>query len=299
MYSRTPISSRQSKNFNLKRKRKRIAVGVSGVFGMVALCFFLTYLFSSAVFKITDIRIAGIDTETTDSIHAAALDALTGAYAGIFSKSSTLFYPRSELMARVRTYPQVGEVEISRSGIHALVLNVTERKQAARICSTLPNFADTHSETDSEASCYFADERGYIFKPAPSFSGTVYPQFYFPDLVLSTSSQSAVGLFATSTEEFVKLREVYETVVASGISVEGMLAKSNNEYELYAHNADGDTSIVIIYFNTISSPTEQISNLISFWKHAQELARTNGRISSFDSIDVRYGSNIYSVEKSQ
>ena len=52
------------------------------------------------------------------------------------------------------------------------------------------------------------------------------------------------------------------------------------------------TDTVVIYFNGKSKFTDELINLISFWKHATESAKSTHTTVSFDYIDVRYGANV-------
>ena len=293
MHPRTPLSSKQSKNF---REKKRIQFAAKLILGVVVgglFLFLVSYMSSVSALTITDIEVIGLDKEHVPQFRAAALKSLEGKYLGLFSRSNTFLFPHEELYALARAYPETDAVTFQRSGFDRVIATITEKEQHALVCTTLPDFTGALLSPDPEGACYFSDATGFIFKQAPSFSDTVYRRFYFPDLVVTPSREGGVGVFATSTTEFERITSVHEALSAHGIVVEATLSKGNNEYELYAHNPAPDASIVVVYFNTTVSTAEQVSNLISFWDHAVAAARAKGESVSFESIDVRYGAYVF------
>ena len=102
-----------------------------------------------------------------------------------------------------------------------------------------------------------------------------------------------IGSLATSTAEFGLIQRIYRAIEDAHIVPEAMLMKGGGEYELYVHNPDVASSTAVIYFNTVAPIEDQIANLISFWDHTLEVARTKKQQIEFDYIDVRYSPNVY------
>ncbi|MEK7641427.1 MAG: hypothetical protein AAB365_00355 [Patescibacteria group bacterium] len=295
-------ASRQSKSFTTKRRARTLL----GVFGGIALVAGFLYIVSAlsrvGPLTIETVRISGIDAESEQlALRASALGALEGSYLGIFSRANTLIYPKRTIVAKIKDQlASVERVSIDRDGAHTLNISIVEKEPAALVCVTLPDFNGTDLSLEDPGSCYFADGGGYIFKKAPSFTGNIYHRYYVPDLVSEASStESVVGKSATSSDEFKALEKLYSTASANGIVSDAILIKANREYELYARNpppvgaASSAASTVVIYFNTLTSLEEQTANLVSFWKHMVDQARAKRETLQFDSIDVRYGANVF------
>lgn len=262
---------------------------------VIALVLILWLLSSWQALQITTIQVSGADEEYVSAIHDAATRELAGTYLGIMPRTNAYFYPRSRIRETIAgLYHAIESVDVFRTDRHTIVVTVHEKVPAALVCASLPDFdGDTISLLDSD-SCYFVDAEGILFKKAPSFSGTLYDRYYMPDLAEREATSSAMlGSSATSTATFGIIRSIYSTIEGRGITVDAMLTKPSYEYELYVRNPGMSSSTAIVYFNTIASVDEQISNLISFWDHEVSRSRVDGKGVIFESIDVRYPPNVY------
>lgn len=292
-------ASRQSKSFTAKRRTCAIILASASILSLAAILHVTSAISSADFLAITTVNVKGVETDIeTDELRASALESLQGDYLGMFSRANTLIYPKKTIVANIpQKFPWVGSVDVSREGAHGIELVVTEKEPAALICTTLPDFNGNDLSLEDPGSCYFADDKGFIFRKAPSFSGNVYHRYYAPELGADASTTDAlVGKFATSSVGFNKLDMFYASVSEQGIVVDAILMKPDGEYELYARNPTSDSSVastVVIYFNDASPLDEQATNLISFWKHMAEDARTKKQKLQFDSIDVRYGANVF------
>ena len=290
-------TSKQSHTFRTKRRiRTIILASVSGV-ALIASVAFVSWISKLSFWTITNVQVSGIEQEKAPAIREATLVAVNGSYLGLFSRANAFVYPRRSLeRTLMQSYTEAQRVSIHRSGLHTLIIDIEERKPAALICTTLPDFNGNELSLDDPGSCYFADENGLIFKKAPSFSGAVYHRYYIPGLAEkaeASSTQGIVAEMATTTDEFRLVQGVYDTLQRNTLVTDALLMKDNGEYEAYVRNPGASSSTVVVYFNTITSPATQISNLISFWKHSVDTARTLKKVPEFESIDVRYGANVF------
>lgn len=244
---------------------------------------------------ISEITVSGMEEGEAVSVRAAALDSLQGSYLGLFSRASSFLYPRSVIKAEIRRdHPEVASVSVARDGLRTVAIDIVEKEPSALICVTYPDFNGSDLALNDPGTCYFADETGYIFKKAPSFSGTVYHTYYVPDLASGASStDSVIGRYATTTVEFARVQDFYAGVKAAGITVDAVFARSDGEYELYARNITGtretEISTVVIYFTTTMDTAEQLSNLVSFWNHM----KTTKPQPHFSDIKLQYPPNVY------
>jgi hypothetical protein len=258
----------------------------------------LSFLTRLNAFAITEIKVFGADADITGALQSAAEQAIAGDYLGIFSRSSTIIYPKNDIIAGIESAsPRVLDVSVSRAGLHGLIISVSEKAPATIVCASLPDFEDNRLVFDDSSPCYLADDAGLIFEAmaadsalssTPSSAPSTAPTFdvyYAPDLPDSASPNGPVGSYATSTAEFVKLRSFYDGARTIGISPDGLLIKEGGEYELYA-------STTVIYFNDAGSISKELDNLAAFWTNMTATARSNGKPVSFDYIDLRYGNSV-------
>lgn len=309
MNSRTRLSNRQSKSF-VRQQRDR-TIWKIGLFIVVILAwlFVLSRISWLGAFAISNVEVYGADPDITPALRTAALSQLQGSYMSLFARSDSLIYPRGAIVQAIKAASdRVNSVDVRRAGFHGLAITVTEKAPAAIVCAGLPDFssdpsgdAASSTATTDDTGCYYADNSGLIFEAAPSFSNQVYRRYYEPNQADTASSSGPIGAYATSTQEFAALQTFFVGAHDAGIHTLGILVKDGGEYELYAENpaalsstgADDHTDIVVIYFNDAGSLQTELSNLISFWSKQFSDARANGTAPHFDSIDVRYGSNVF------
>ncbi len=290
-------SSHQSKNFTTKRRTRiivRSVVAIIAVFIVVA----VVSIFSSwSVLTLTNVQVSGVNQEEVVAIHDIVMQSLSGKYLGLFSRANYFIYPRSQIKQLIKAaYFEIDTVDITRADWHTVTVSVHEKTPLALVCATLPDFNGNELSLNDPGTCYFVDRSGVIFKKAPSFSGTVYNRYYIPDLASgdnTASSTALIGTYATSTDKFHIIQQLYATIKQNNIIADAMLMKGGGEYELYIRNPNTSSSTAVVYFDTISSTTEQLSNFISFWNHTLVTARANKAPVEFDYIDVRYSPNVY------
>jgi hypothetical protein len=243
------------------------------------------------------VQVSGVDDGIIPHIKDTVMNALSGEYIGLISRANVLFYPRKQIEEEIMAkFDEAAMVKVDSVDRHTVRVSIKEKDPAGLLCPTLPDFNGNDILLDNPSSCYFVDESGFIFKKAPSFSGDVYSRYYVPDLAPqldASASSTLVGLFATSTAEFKIVHEFYDIMKRNNIVTDALLMKGGGEYELYIRNPGESSSTAVIYFNTLSSTTEQAANFLSFWNHMTATASGRGESIQFDYIDVRYGDNVY------
>ena len=311
MNHRSHLVSHQSKRFVERKKLRNLII--------ICLClvifgtggFSLVRLIDLNAFDIQSVKVDGADSNISPTVQAAALDSIQGEYLGLLSKSSTLLYSAKAIKDSVlRSSPRIASVSVSRQGLQALVISVKEKAPAALVCANLPDFEGNALSFGDSDDCYFADDSGYLYGTAPSFSGDIYNRYYLPNLTDNASSSAVVGTFATSTGEFAVWQGIFADLKNASIAAQAMLVKGGGEYELYVNNpsqigdavgnttassaaSSTDSDMAVIYLNDGSPLPEQISNLVSFWKQMADTASAKHQPLSFEYIDVRYGSNVF------
>ena len=283
-YSR--LTSHQSKKF-IERKNARLilTIGLS-VFTIILWTYCFSILSYNQSLNINTINVVGTDSNTSALLEMTIRNSLDGSYLGLFSKSNIFIYPKQSLMRTIETLsPRVLSARVYSDGFQGLKIEVTEKIPSALICTSLPEFSDNELSLDSNISnCYFADWTGYLFDKALYGASTTLNRYYIPALAnRATSSSSIIGVLSTSTSSFADLQEFYDGVRVAGMHPSAVLIKDGGEYEMYVGN-------IIIYFNNYRSLKEQLLNLVSFW---DRMMRGKDRKTIFESIDVRYGSNVF------
>ena len=292
--------SRQSAKFAVNRQRKNVLLAI--LFAASFFCWMyviskVTYL---NTFTIQTVKVVGADADITPNLSAAALESLQGDYLGIFSKANTFLYAKSRIAAAIKALsPRIDEVSVSREGWTGLNVSVSEKSPAALACTNLPNF---NSDPNDTGKCYFVDSSGMLYVAAPSLSGNVYNNYFVPDLDDNSVDADDSGKYLATSTTFKELQQFYDGVRKSNISPLGILLKGGGEYELYIANphieqsADATSTPVdtaVIYFNERNDFDNELANLVSFWSHMSATAGAKKVPPAFDTIDLRYGSNVF------
>ena len=288
----------QSRSFT-DRRRRRLAVGLGAVIlGAAAWLFVLIRLSAWPSLLIDQVKVYGAAPSETPAVMAAAYDALRGNYLGLFARNNALLYPQNAVAAAVLSAsPRVDHVNIGLDGWQTLVVTVADKTPAAIVCADLPDWNDDGSLASS-TDCFFADNRGFIFAPAEaslSAAAGELVRYYFPDL--SADSAATIGQFATSTPLFDSFQNFLAGVRELGWQIEAWLVKDNGQAELYVNIPNNISKeappMTVIYLNNDDLPGE-LANLTAFAGNLPTDARsTPDHHVTFESIDLRYGNNVF------
>lgn len=241
---------------------------------------------------IENVEIIGADRDIESGLRAAALESIQGRYLGLFEKSNIFTYPKRAVgQAVMGNSARIAGVKISRIGAHTLVADVAEKMPVAVVCADLPNWQDSELAADHSGQCYRADKDGFLFMKEPA-AGDDLDRYYIPGLNDESGESDLTGKYAASTTDFVKLRKFYDGAKINGIAVRAVLVKGGDEYEMYVDDSaanDRESGATIVYFNGRNGFDNQLANLVSFWNREMRGGSTN----RFDSIDLRYGANVF------
>jgi hypothetical protein len=284
-YSR--LRSHQSKKFVAHKKTKKYFIWLLFAVNIFLLFFCLSKITYVDFLTIKNISVYGTRDNISINIQNKVLELLDRSYLGIFSKSNTLLYPKSVLLASIQSIaPQVQSLKIERDGLQGLRISVTEKVPKAIVCAGLPDMSAEDNIIDQVSDCYVADWSGLIFDQASTSTDPSLNLYFIPSLgdMSTTSLQLIFTKYATSTEEFILLQNFYDSTKKAGLSPRFILIKDKGEYEMYADDT-------VVYFNDQRPIVEELQNLITFWKNASS--------TKYESIDIRYGSNIFYRQKPQ
>lgn len=132
---------------------------------------------------------------------------LAGKWFGLYPKRNGLLFPRERLLqVLAQTFPRLASITLSQPNLSEIDLVVTERRADFLWCQTLPI---------SISDCYFADESGLIFAPAPHFSRPLYFEFW-----ATSSAPLQLGQLALPLARWGKLLEIkreLEPILANSI----------------------------------------------------------------------------------
>ncbi len=148
----------------IARRRRRITlITLYSVLVIGLIVCGLSFLSRADALTIDTVEVIGTSRLATSTVRDTALGSLVGNYGYLFSKQNTLIYPHTEVREALSRIPLVEKVEVSRRGLKALYVSITEREEVARFCS------------DEPSRCFSLDEDGRIFAEVSGTSTGAMP----------------------------------------------------------------------------------------------------------------------------
>jgi hypothetical protein len=286
-----------------RKKRKRVGRLIFWIFIFLLLTGIASYILVSPALAIRSIAVQGNSVLEDGEISGFITEATAGRYLYFFPKSSILLYPREQIeKSLLEKFPRLLSAQLSLADWDAVLANVKERDTDAIWCSragTSDNVSASSSVSGTSspaesADCYFTDQGGYIFAPAPTFTGSAFIELRgslkepaIGGRPLSERSYGVVSRFARYLPEIFKktvhdnYRLLYVRII-DGQRFEAEIADTGSALGSWKIVFDGEENADIIaenLFSIIESP--------AFKKDMID------HKSALDSIDLRYGKKIY------
>jgi hypothetical protein len=147
---------------------------------------------------INEFIVVGTRVVPAASIIAAAGDYLDGQYFGFWPKRHIWWYPRSGLMVHLNTnFPRLAAISAT-AAPGRLVITVEERQPALLYCSP--------------ERCFFIDEEGLAYAPAPHFSPGVFLEWQTDESLTFEPPQSLTTRAAV--DRLLKSQRIFEQVLS-------------------------------------------------------------------------------------
>lgn len=229
---KSPARRKLLKKASHKRVRKNVRVYSFYVVGGIVLSALiiggLAYGAQRPEVTITSVRVEGAEVADTQNIESRAKSALEGSYLFIFPKANTFLYPKSSIARDVLTSDtRLKNADVSRSGTE-IVVSVSEHTPAYLWCDTTEEkTSDENAGLDEK--CFFANDEGYIFAEAPSFSGHVYVTFRGP---LYGEGTDPRGKRYVPVEQFKKILQLLSLVSEQNIIPQSVRAMGSGDYAI-------------------------------------------------------------------
>jgi cell division septal protein FtsQ len=112
---------------------------------------------------ISEVTIHGGETIPHDQVEKIVRDKISGTYLKLVPRTFAFTYPHDEVESAIREMKRIKNLSIVRSGGTELIIEFDEYVPHALWCST-----------SNSVGCYFLDENGYSFSPAPSLQGGTF-----------------------------------------------------------------------------------------------------------------------------
>jgi hypothetical protein len=172
------------------KKHRLFLIRASIVLFFLAIIIFGLAIFSgSEKIKIQTILVSGNASVPTADILQITNQVLSGRYGYLFARNNFLLFPRFELKKALLTnFKILKEINISWEKWQVISIAVIERKPHSVWCG--------QEALVEKSDCYFVDKDGFIYSPAPLFSGSLFVKNY------STLADNPLGQSFLLTEKY-------------------------------------------------------------------------------------------------
>ena len=263
------------------RRAKRKGLILKAVFFLLGFLIFtaaLAAFFYIPRFRIKEISISGGETLDAKQFKEKVTNLLNGKFYKIIPYNNIFIFPADKITAELsQKFPILKKITIARDFSQNLSIVIEERKPEAIWCLIPDSELVATSIIRTADSCAFVDEKGFIFGPAPLFSGTIFPKFFD-----KREQPSAIGKEMISDAEFQKLRAFKDLLVKNDINVVKIILRNEEIYEVYSKEG------WYILLNAKNEPNPSFNNL----KLVLDTQIKEKKL-KLEYIDLRFGQKVF------
>lgn len=232
------------------------------------------YLARTQRFLISSVEVAGNEVTKSSDLEKIISDDLSGDYFWIFPRSNAVLYPKEKIMQDLLDKePRLSSVEVERTSARSLKVSVKERAPVALYCKDITN-------PGAPQDCYFLDDTGYIFAPAPAFSGNVYMTY-----ATSEPLDNPIGQTVLKSDALLNTLEFAKSLGDIGIYPR-VLVTTSDEYHILLTNG---TEIMWDKSEDLSAVRTNLASFLS----DKAIENDSSFLTRVAYIDMRFGNKIF------
>lgn len=268
-----------NKNSEERRKRRTKFLFVALLLLVIIIAGSIGFL-RKETFQVTQVEVSGTRALDPQDIIRKAREDFSGNYLWLIPKSNILLFSKMALEAQLlNQFPGIDSLDISFRDKNTVSINVHEK-------------APTDIWCKDAATCYFIDNSGLIYKPAPSFSQGVFVMFTGNTIELPDDVIRARFVPATS---FDTLKNLIKQLAAYPVSVTGIQLEPQGDIVLTidrikTYNLGTSTQLLITDQVGVTTIVDNLSILMNDKTFTNGLLAKGGDL---ETIDFRFPAKIY------
>jgi cell division septal protein FtsQ len=309
-------TTRRIKRSRLAQRRRLIRAGLATalLLSIGAVLTLIGFLLRLDAITIQHVSVSGNEAVDSDRISGVIEEALSGSYLLVVPRNSAFFFPGSSIQRSLKEeIPRLKSVELDTESFDTVHVRVAERTPYALWCGArdaisydagdaddalqsvlhataspaAPEAADAAVSTSSVANapvstasgeCYFMDENGFVFGPAPTFEGSVYFRYY------GSLGDGVIGSQYQSKERFQTYQLLFQAFEESGVTPIAMTIEENGDVAVFLDSGGK------IAFNDDQNLNRIVENLRTVLRAD---AFTEDALQRLHYIDLRFGNEVY------
>lgn len=229
----------------------------------------IAFLLRLDAFSVESVEVEGNEFVNASEIESLVKSELEGSYWLIVPRRNVFFYPEKTIKERIyKEFPRVFAVD-AESNSNAITIEIVERQPFALWC-------------EEEKKCFFIDETGVVFAPAPVFSDNVF--FVFRGLL---DAEAALGAAYLSSELFREINLFLEWLALLDLYPSYLIAESEDTFTIHTTNG---ADILIDREQTFKQTFENLETVLQ-----DQVLLESKRVeyANLDYIDLRFGNKVF------
>lgn len=253
--------------------RRQIIFGVCSLVFLTLVSGLVYYVTRIPFFTIQDITVTGGETISHEDVRYAVSQELIGSYFLLVPKSFSYTFPKDRIQEVLDGVERIYNVHVERTSRTALSVTFDEYDPFALWCT-----ADIE-----HPNCYFLDEKGYAFAPAPDLQGGTLVRHVIERLTEPKEDRVIEQKDLERIHAFIQRLEV-----ELSLRVTTVVHKQNTDFE-FVVNGGG---MILVAGDTLESVAfDNLKSVLSSqeFKHIEP--------GNFKYIDVRFDNKVFVNEK--
>lgn len=241
----------------------RILVGVCIIASVALMITGVWYGSRVEALTIRTVAVSGGETIPHTTVEERTQSVLEGTYLRLVPRRFALLYPHDAIIDALAAVPRIKDITVERQNWQTLAVTFTEYRSDALWCA--------------EESCFFVDETGYAFAPAPPLRGGAFIRF-------STDREPAVGETVGSAADYASVMEFIALLENEDVRVSHVLIDSVRDVYITL-SGGGELRLTLDV-----SPQTIFDNLMTV---LEDPAFTDVLPGTFQYIDLRFGNKVF------
>jgi cell division septal protein FtsQ len=210
-----------------------------------------------------EITVSGGETISHEVVRERALAQLDGTYLRLVPRRFAWTYPHDAIVSALEEIERIKDISVSRSNGTTVSIGFTEYLSDALWCE--------------ESDCYFIDNTGYAFAPAPSLQGGAFVRY-------SSDTEPATGQTIASQADYEATRTFTSLLETAGFDVEAVAIDAVRDvYVTLAAGGELRTTLE-------QTPEQTFDNLMTVRNDESFNEIAPG---AFQYIDLRFGNKVF------
>ncbi|MFH1170073.1 MAG: hypothetical protein V1704_00695 [Candidatus Vogelbacteria bacterium] len=241
------------------------------------------YLWNIPALALTRIVVVGAKKISTERLTSAIEKILAGQYLGLFNHRVNWFYPREIILKSLpQRFPELALVNVTNPSVGTLRVEVVERQPTALWCEEKPT-------------CYFIDQTGLIYAPAPYFSNSPLVTLTGPALPIPIGSRPLpISNFESLRALELTINQQLQTNNDLAFQmIEAVALAEPVDYVFEVRNRRQQSHGWQLLVARQTPIATALSRLTSALASPAFLADYHSATTSLESIDVRFGRKVF------